>query len=110
MIRWGPDPPREGPLWRQYSGIPRQKPAVYILSLICKGQHAAVQSLATSTMTTCIQYCAEATQIGNESVPIQLAQCRFFGLAISSAKILIYFSNIIYGSNSIKQNSKSVMV
>jgi len=29
--------------------------------------------------------------IGNESVPIQLAQCRFPGLAISSAKILIYF-------------------
>ena len=27
----------------------------------------------------------------NESVPIQLAQCRFRGLAISSAKILIYF-------------------
>ena len=28
---------------------------------------------------------------GNESVPIQLAQCRFPGLAISNAKILIYF-------------------
>jgi len=26
-------------------------------------------------------------------VPIQLAQCRFPGLAISNAKILIYFSN-----------------
>ena len=26
-------------------------------------------------------------QIGNESVPIQLAQCRFPGLAISNAKI-----------------------
>jgi len=34
--------------------------------------------------------------IGNESVPIQLAQCRFSGLAISSAKILILFSNKIY--------------
>jgi len=32
---------------------------------------------------------------GNESAPIQLAQCRFPGLAISSAKILIYFQ-IIY--------------
>jgi len=28
---------------------------------------------------------------GNESVPIQPAQCRFRGLAISSAKIIIYF-------------------
>jgi len=39
------------------------------------------------------------SQIGNESVPIQLAQCRFRGLAISDVKILIYFSNKIYGSN-----------
>jgi len=37
--------------------------------------------------------------IENESVPIQLTQCRFVGLAISIAKILIYFSNKIYGSN-----------
>jgi len=29
--------------------------------------------------------------IGNESAPIQLAQCRFPGLSISNAKILIYF-------------------
>jgi len=29
--------------------------------------------------------------IGNESVPIQLAQCWFPGLAISSAKMYIYF-------------------
>jgi len=33
------------------------------------------------------------------TVPIQLAQCRFPRLAISSAKILIYFSNKIYRSN-----------
>jgi len=46
--------------------------------------------------------------IGNESVPIQLAQCRFPGLAISSAKILIYiFSNKIYRSNFIKQHSET---
>jgi len=38
----------------------------------------------------------------NESVPIQLTQCRFPGLTISNAKILIYFSNEIYGSNFIK--------
>ena len=40
--------------------------------------------------------------IGNESVPIQLAQCWFPGLAISNAKLLIYFSNKIYESNFIK--------
>ena len=43
-------------------------------------------------------------------MPIQLAQCRFPGLAISNAEILIYFSNEIYGSNSIKQHSETVMV
>jgi len=36
------------------------------------------------------------SSIGNESAPIQLAQCRFPGLAISNAKILIYFSNKIH--------------
>ena len=49
--------------------------------------------------------------IGNESVPIQLAQCRFPRHAmISSAKTLIYFSNKIYGSNFIKQHSETVVV
>jgi len=48
--------------------------------------------------------------IGNESVPIQLAQCRFPGLAISNAKILIYFSNKIYRSNFIKQHLETVIV
>ena len=38
-----------------------------------------------------IQYHTIRDAIGNESVPIQLAQCRFPGLAISNAKILIYF-------------------
>ena len=47
---------------------------------------------------------------GIESVPIQLAQCRFPGLATSSAKILVYFSNKIYGSNSVKQHSETVTV
>jgi len=48
--------------------------------------------------------------LGNESVPIQLAQCWFPGLAISNAKMLINFSNITYGSNFIIQHSKTVMV
>ena len=43
----------------------------------------------------------------NESVPIQLAQCR----AICNAKILIYiFSNKIHGSNFITQHSETVMI
>jgi len=48
--------------------------------------------------------------IGNESAPIQLAQCRFPGLAISNAKIQICFWNKIYGSNFIKQHSETIMV
>ena len=48
--------------------------------------------------------------MGNESAPIQLAQCRFPRLAISNAKILTYFSNKIYRRNFIKQHSKTVMV
>ena len=43
--------------------------------------------------------CTAALPIGNERVPIQLAQGRFPGLAISNAKILIYLSNKIHGSN-----------
>jgi len=48
--------------------------------------------------------------IGNKSVPIQLAQCRFPGLAIFNAKILIYFSNKTYGSNFIKQLSEKIKI
>jgi len=48
--------------------------------------------------------------IGNASAPTQLAQCRFPGLAISSAQILMYFSKILYGSTLIKQYSETVMV
>jgi len=33
----------------------------------------------------------QASSIGNKSVPIQLAQCWFPGLAISNAKIKIFF-------------------
>ena len=52
--------------------------------------------------------------IGDESAPIQLAQCRFPGLAIPNDKILIYFFQIKYtdcdGRNFIKQHSETVMV
>jgi len=49
-------------------------------------------------------------EIGNESAPIQMTQCRFPGLAISSAKILIYLSNKICGNSFIKQHSETVMI
>jgi len=49
-------------------------------------------------------------EIGNESAPIQMTQCRFPGMAISSAKILIYLSNKICGNNFIKQHSETVMI
>ena len=47
--------------------------------------------------------------IGNESVPIQLSQCWFFGLAISNAKLLIYSSTKIYENNFIKQRSETAV-
>ena len=42
---------------------------------------------------------AASNRIGNESVPKQLAQCWFPGLAISIAKIQICFCSKIYGNN-----------
>jgi len=48
--------------------------------------------------------------VGNESALIQLAQFRFPVLAISNAKILVYFSNKIYENNLIKQRSETVVV
>jgi len=47
---------------------------------------------------------------GNETVPIQLAKCWLPGLAISSAKISIDFSNKIHVSNFIKQHWETVVV
>ena len=41
---------------------------------------------------------------------IELAQCRFHGTAISSAKMLIHFSNKIYRRTFIKKHSETVMV
>ena len=45
---------------------------------------------------------------GNESVPILLAQCRFPWLAVSNAKIVILFSNKIYGRNFFRQHWETV--
>ena len=49
----------------------------------------------------------EEESVGNESVPTQLAQCWFPGLAISNTEI---FLNKIYGRNFIKQHSETDMV
>jgi len=68
----------------------------------------ACRTFKHSALTVSLQLCRE-----NESVLIQLIQCWFPGLAISSAKLLIYFSNKTYGSkisNFIKQHSETVMV
>ena len=47
--------------------------------------------------TTDEQVCSHVYNfIGNESVPIQLAQCWFPGLDISNAKLEIFFFQIIY--------------
>jgi len=48
--------------------------------------------------------------MGDKSAPIQLAQCRLSGLAISYVKLLKYFSNKICGSNFVKRHSETVMV
>jgi len=51
------------------------------------------------------------TAANYESAPIQLAQCRFPGLAVSHTLTYKYIFQIeIHGSNFIKQHSESVMV
>jgi len=52
--------------------------------------------------------CQMTLNTENESVPIQLAQCWFPGLAISSAEIQMRFSNETHESNFIKQHSETV--
>ena len=56
---------------------------------------ACTQLMTSRSIET---YYHDHQSVENESVPIQLAQCWFPGLAISNAKIYTYFSNKIYGS------------
>jgi len=94
------------------------------LSVGCK-MYVATAFVCVIVLADIFQHCMHCTcigpnhiyrapkivqRIGNESVPIQLARCRFPGLAICNAKILMYFSNKIHGSNFIKQHSQTVMV
>jgi len=60
------------------------------------------------TQTHASEHLTHVVATGNKSVPIQLVHCRFPGLAISTAKILIHFSSKIYGSNFIKQHWETV--
>ena len=49
--------------------------------------------------------------VGNKSVPMQLAQCWYTGLAIlSSAKVEMYFWNKICGNSFIKQHLETVVL
>jgi len=66
--------------------------------------------MTKAVVSVCLRVVGPPLWIGNESVPIQLAQCWFHGLTISNAKISIYFSNKIYRCNFIKQYSETVMV
>jgi len=72
-------------------------------------QHVAANVIdAESDSTGTIHVSQLIYSTGNDSAPIQLAQCRFPAMAISNAKILIYFLNKIqaYGSNFIKHTWK----
>jgi len=74
-------------------------------------QHSECSILQLTTMQK-IRHCRNTKSISpkhytyrERKVPTQLAQCWFPGLAFSNAKIKIYFSNKIYGSNFIKQTA-----
>jgi len=71
---------------------------------VARKKTAAVNSPITCEYFVATEHRGKISQpsraiIGNESVPIQLAQCRFPGLAIFNAKILKKISNKIHGSN-----------
>jgi len=66
------------------------RPEVNRSRLVVRNERdACMLILPTAARTFCFQFRAiiSAFSIGNECVPIQLAQCWFPGLAISSAKI-----------------------
>ena len=81
--------------------INAQTAYVFSAEVLCRASSIGSQHYAAP--------CGRAWQWGT-IVPIQLAQCRFPGLAISNAEMLIYHSNKIYGNNFITQHSETVMV
>jgi len=95
---------------KRISAISQRKTLIRVLPTRWRRKPAGIKILwfikslwFTVTITLCIG-------LGIDSAPIELAQCRFAGLAISNARILIYFfSNKIYGSNFIKQHPETVM-
>jgi len=56
-------------------------------------QHPGLMMLMMMMMMTDVNSQLDL-YIGNESVPIQLAQCWFRGLAISNTKVYIFLKNI----------------
>jgi len=71
-----------------------------------------IKTGVVTVLVACWRGCLERgadLHIGNESAPIQLAQCWFPGLAISNAKILIHFSNKNYGSNFFSNSTRKLL-
>ena len=67
------------------------------------------RNLSFDSQPTCVEV-RTGRMFHNESAPIQLAQCRFPGLAVSDAKIQHIFQINIRRSNFIEQHSENVIV
>jgi len=63
----------------------------------------------TLTLLTIITLTVNLSFFCANNRELKCVECRFPGLAISNAKILIYFSKKIYGSDFIKQHSETAM-
>ena len=74
----------------------RRHRAVQITDCTTTASSSSSLRLLWLTTTSTIVVVFSILYTGNESVPIQLAQCRFPGPTISNAKILIYLSNKIH--------------
>ena len=85
--------------------------AVLAAACVSSGFQSSVTTTRAHDTGLLAGWTARLRYIGNESVPIQLAQCWFPGLAIYGAKMLRYFfPNEIHGSNFMKQHSETVTV
>ena len=69
----------------------KHKNVVYSLLFLINSVSRYLGSLIFILIVTMLNVLAPVYR--EQKLPIQLAQCRFPGLAISNAKILIYFSN-----------------
>ena len=69
-------------------------------------KHAPVRLAGNDTVPISVR---RGGGIGNESVPIQSAQCWFPGLAISSAKIQIYIFQIKYTEAILSNSTRKLL-